>query len=679
MTEAQFPSGPRDIAQALKSSGNTEPNARAVTLPEAIEAQIKTRREALRLTGEVVRNNDDGSVTVRTERGDIDVRPDNQRTPPERGQRVEVNIPPQRPNSNANDVPVELRHAQAEQSQQRSTSTPVNVEVRPDTAPPAPQQPPTEAQPPKQGLPAEGSTVRLQPATSQTLASLQTPQTAELAASTLPQRIDFQAQIIASEAITQLQETLTNTLQTASPQALENTTPLLNLLTNLQTPQIVNLQNVSAAIPQSIPQGLPQPFADFVTSIVRILPLSTADQLNTQTTTPQTFIQSATLPPSALSVALTETEFSFSPANGQLESPVLNIRPAALDVQITRIELPAVTVGAVAAPIDISTAQIFNPYSPASPDTPAVQILQNQPAPALTGIVTSVTQEQLPIITVVFPQISSEQVFTLQFPSENVTLGSQIQVTPITPPDAALAGVAANAQNVPLTAVLQPATQWPALEEVLQTLARNAPQVTQNILNITPSPANPTQLSPAILFFVAAVRGGDLAQWMGDKAQNILKLQKGGKAMSRIGNESQNMTRIAGETFSNDWKAMNIPMLWQGDLHKVALYYKHDREHSESDDGKIKSTRFVFDLTLENMGQVQLDGLFRPHSEAGTRLDLVVRTEEIFSKATQGEMRRLYALALRDSQVTGELSFQNQPDSWVTIKAQHHEGLSVQS
>ncbi len=679
MSEAQFPSGPRNIAQALQSADRVETNARAETLPESVRAEAITRRESLRLTGEIVRANDDGSVTVRTDRGDVNVRADNQRTPPERGQRVEINIPPQREASRAQDIPVEIRHAQTEAPSQRSSGTPVNVEVRASQQPPpAPAQTTTQVQTPppapQQGLPPEGSVVRLQPATAQSVQTAEQPAPAQIQNSTFLQTLDFQTLNAPLQATSQAQETLINLLQTAPPTVLENINSVQALVTNLQTPQVVALQETSTAIPQNLPQSV----RHVLSSITQALPIDTPE-LNPQSISAQTYNAPSALTPLPQAQLTAIEPAIVTPAQFTAETqPALNIRPSALDVQITRIESPRVLV------FD-PVAQSTQSYAPANPFTPAAAepsfqniITQNQGAPALTGVVTGITQAQLPLVTVVFPQISSEQIFTLQFPSENATIGTQIQVTPLTT-EGSLTSVNQAAQNVPLTAVLQPALQWPALEEVLQTLTRSAPQVAQSILNITPSPASPQQLSPAILFFVAAVRGGDLSQWLGDKAQDILKAQRSGKAVSRLGNESQLMGNVARETFSGDWRGLNIPMLWQGDLQKVALYYKHEREQQDDDQSRIKSTRFVFDLTLENMGQVQLDGLFRPHSEAGTRLDLVVRTEDVFSKATQAEMRKLYALALRDSQVTGELSFQNQPDAWVTIQAKNHEGLSVQS
>ena len=62
------------------------------------------------------------------------------------------------------------------------------------------------------------------------------------------------------------------------------------------------------------------------------------------------------------------------------------------------------------------------------------------------------------------------------------------------------------------------------------------------------------------------------------------------------------------------------------------------------------------------MGPVQLDGLFKP-----ARLDLVVRTETGLSDPMRQVMRQTYAEALRAFELTGELSFQNEKESFVKI------------
>jgi len=49
------------------------------------------------------------------------------------------------------------------------------------------------------------------------------------------------------------------------------------------------------------------------------------------------------------------------------------------------------------------------------------------------------------------------------------------------------------------------------------------------------------------------------------------------------------------------------------------------------------------------------------------RLDLVLRTEEGFSKSMKMQMRQAYKSALEETQITGELSFQGKTDLWVHI------------
>ena len=124
---------------------------------------------------------------------------------------------------------------------------------------------------------------------------------------------------------------------------------------------------------------------------------------------------------------------------------------------------------------------------------------------------------------------------------------------------------------------------------------------------------------------------------------------------------------------------MNIPLFWEGDIQKIALHYRHDSGHSqdESDQSGNKGTRFIFDLNLDAMGKVQLDGFFRPVSENGPRLDIILRTEERFSAAMQAEMRRVYMDAIKPSQVGGELSFQDGIDAWVMIDAADARELGV--
>ena len=718
MSETRFPTGSSVPDQSQRAAAETTSSVRIITLPEAIRAEAQTQREALRLQGEVVRVNDDNSVRVRTERGDIDLRPREGQPPPERGTRVEVEIRHNRSSgqvqetANIREIPrAEPQPAQT-QPPARTVTTPVNVEVSQQTQQQAVQPRPADATitpqirntSAAQALPPEGSVVRLQPLPAQSIAGLPPVKPLALILSTLVENIDFQSQIISFEAVSSLQNSLNALLQTpaalaVSPSATSQLPAVLNTpVLSAPTPaSIIPAQNqalifqfspadaqvtTSLGEQPSIGNAPPQPEAlsrlptslinaatDFFQNLPELprLPLSqntsqTGTQVQIQTLrqiSTQPIIQNAQSqiqPAITISAQSLQNSFAQSPAltnaalpGTPLTTNLITPRIETLDVFIERILPPSLIVQSPAAlltktpalPFETGTTQNINPYIPqifsAQPQAAAAPeklILQNQSAAALNGVVTNITNEQLPVLTVFFPQISTTQVFAMQFPSESVTIGTQIQVTPqtTTHPQTAVTG-SAIASTLPLPVLLTPATQWPGFEEMLQTLARAAPQTAQSIANIMPSPANPAQLGPALLFFIAAVRGGDLSQWLGDRASDTLRTQKNGRVMSRLMGEGQTLSRIAGEALPQDWRAVNLPLLWQGDVQKMALYYKHERANSDDEISEIKGTRFVFDLALENMGKVQLDGLFRPG-----RLDLVVRTQEHFSQNKGGAM-----------------------------------------
>lgn len=690
-TEFPSPSSGANLSRiASRGDANGEPNARLISLPEDVRAEVQTRKAVLRLRGEVIRHNDDGSIRVRTQRGTLDVRLRDGQARPERGTPVEIEIPPAKTDgrtpetASVRELPRNSEPPARLSPEQRPSATPVEVEVRPQGDAPAPPReilPAQErpARPPNaQPLPPEGAVVRLQPLPVRVAASLPVDDVVPQVVQSVIAPVVFEAQIVAAQAQSDAQDAVLDVLQTpvpkpvsvsVAPTVVESFAALVSTpapaaplqITSPATPAVVQ-QTAFASLPVTAP-----PSAQALDTIASGPVFSP----------PQVVVSlGAALPevPEPTQTSIFTQVPSPAPApTATFPAPVV-IKPQALDVVIEKITPP--------------DAQLISPLLPQQ-NSPAVNthvaqitkpeniIVQNHNAGSLIGVVTAVTQGALPVVSVYFPALDAEQLFALQFPSDSVTIGTQIQVRPqVTPTIQGDAGLIATAQAMPLGAFFTP-QPWPAMDEALQILARNAPQMAQAMVNVTPSPSNPAQLGPAVMFFVAAMRGGDLGSWLGEKAVEILKGEKGGRGLARLLGDGANLSRMAGEPMSQDWRAVNIPLYYEGDMHKIGLYFRHEHESEDGEDKALKGTRFVFDLALDAMGNVQLDGLFRPVSESGKRLDLVVRTEQHFSEATRGEMRRIYARALRDTGVGGELSFQGGPESWVRVQAKNAAALGV--
>lgn len=503
------------------------------------------------------------------------------------------------------------------------------------------------------------------PATPQAAAALQqtTPPLTQLA--TFPQfpagqQVQVQAQAfqplqslvtqivtqgIAQQTVTQVQNFIQTQVQTSLPQIVftppsvtgTNAAPT-GIQTNFILPaqafqpsQIVSLLQVAGA-PQVPVSGFSFP--------VQSIPNIPVPQVLTQP-----LAQSLTLPVAAQTNAVpaqaaTQTHNAF----------IVSIQPPG--VQIT---------APTQAATQNFTALLHQVQSPAFP------IINGSPQ-GVPAIVAGTTPQNLPVVILRPPALPLAQSFILQTPAPNIQTGAQILIRPqavqvLTQPSLpqTVAGQAPlQAQPLPLAQLLQPGP-WPIMDELYQGLLRVSPQAAQALSQSVPNPGGTvSQLTPAALMFVAAVRSGDFASWLGGKTIDALQRIGKGNLPGRLGAEMASLNR--GDAPVGEWRAVPLPMFWQGEIQKITLYTRQDRDAYGSDENDGQQTRFVFDLDLSRMGPVQLDGLIK-----GQRIDLIVRTELPFSEPMRQAMRQAYTDALYSTELAGELSFQGDTKHWVNV------------
>lgn len=211
---------------------------------------------------------------------------------------------------------------------------------------------------------------------------------------------------------------------------------------------------------------------------------------------------------------------------------------------------------------------------------------------------------------------------------------------------------------------------WTSLNEAQNVIAQHNPQAVQTLNNVIPNAGAPMQFGTTALFFFAAVRGGDIQNWLGDKVVDSLRRAGKSDLLTRLGQEFSGLSRLNAESTSQEWRSLALPLAWQNEIHKVVLHYrKEGGEQNGGSETKGGTTRFVLNLSLGNIGKAQADGLFQEHknNNSSGRLDLVLRTEQGFSQNVQAHLRSLYKDALNESNIAGELSFQESAEYWVHI------------
>jgi hypothetical protein len=204
--------------------------------------------------------------------------------------------------------------------------------------------------------------------------------------------------------------------------------------------------------------------------------------------------------------------------------------------------------------------------------------------------------------------------------------------------------------DTPADILLRLGHDWPALRAALAALEAAAPAVARQLIEALPQPN--ARLGSAALAFLSALRGGDLAGWLGAETVDALRRHGGEELVHRLAEDFRQVAQLARDETGGDWRILLLPVFDGEQVRQVAAYMRRRRRR---DDGSEQEggTRFLVDLELAATGAMQIDGLVR-----GRQLDLVLRSALPFEEAWRHDIDCIFADALGATGMTGALSFQ---------------------
>ena len=213
---------------------------------------------------------------------------------------------------------------------------------------------------------------------------------------------------------------------------------------------------------------------------------------------------------------------------------------------------------------------------------------------------------------------------------------------------------------------------WPAMRQLMATLAASDPALAKSMLATMPQPNR--KLTAALGFFLAAMRGGDARGWLGDDASSALDKAGRRDLLDRLEKDFEGLRREAAEPLPGDWRSYTIPLMDSSGPKPIRLHV-HPLKEDEEGDGKPRGkpgSRFLIDLDLSRFGPMQLDGLVRPN-----HFDLILRSHGTLPPELRVELIQVFADSVRAVGYSGGLSFQSGARSWVKLTRAGQAGLGV--
>lgn len=237
----------------------------------------------------------------------------------------------------------------------------------------------------------------------------------------------------------------------------------------------------------------------------------------------------------------------------------------------------------------------------------------------------------------------------------HVPVGTELSmaVEPALPTPAALP---ASAQSLPQL-LLSVARSWPSLTEAIALLRQNASNAdTLTVLAHLPQ-AGP-KLAAGLLAAMQALRTGDDEGLLGALVASRAGGTTRDDSARKVRQEFAQVSSLAQERPGIDWRCCFIPILDDGTIRQINLFYRRDRRKDRKDAKDEKSgTRFIVEVDMSRMGPFQFDGLVREK-----QFDLMVRSHIALPQKFKQDITELFQEALTLGDYRGGLAFQKVKD-----------------
>lgn len=380
-----------------------------------------------------------------------------------------------------------------------------------------------------------------------------------------------------------------------------------------EQPQAAATPNTSRPLPNNTKDLAPQQMANANTAKI-------AMQGTAQPAAPQP----ATLQPQPQSVGQLMQQQALPPEIPQAGQQTATVATAKVQAQATNLPLPSTSNNAPPAAAQPAAPKAGIPAYVLGHEGDGATILQTP-----VGTLKSYLPQKLPVGTAV--RLDLQVMPTQSQPTTGIP-------TPVT------------AQ----TTVTTLAQQWPALDEALK-LFPSTHEAARPLMQAMPEIG--PKLTSGLLFFIAAVKTGDLRQWLGNRAVAALEARSPDLAARLKGDMAQLQTLLVDSPLQQ-WNSAMIPMLYQGQLEHARLFIRDDPESDNANKKKGGGEqRFIVEVDTSHLGEVQFDGFVRA-GEKAKQFDLIVRSGIPLPVELQQQVRGTFETAMETTGMKGYLAFQ---------------------
>ncbi len=222
--------------------------------------------------------------------------------------------------------------------------------------------------------------------------------------------------------------------------------------------------------------------------------------------------------------------------------------------------------------------------------------------------------------------------------------------------------------------------------DALNFVGKNIPTIGSHIAGANNPNEQPAHnIFAPLLAFTSAIKTGDFRAWLGRGNSKWLENNGHENLLKKAEGEFLSIAKQFAEPVAHQWQSLFFPIAVNGELQQLRLFVKRDRKQNEND-GKRENeedTRFVLEMDLSQLGEMQMDGFVRRNSSntENIQFDLIIRSHNELTQATQKDILNIYNDMGEMTGYKGSIMFQTLKDFPVNpmeeVVANKHEGVVV--
>ena len=195
-----------------------------------------------------------------------------------------------------------------------------------------------------------------------------------------------------------------------------------------------------------------------------------------------------------------------------------------------------------------------------------------------------------------------------------------------------------------------------ALTQLQQTDPTLARDITQHL------PVLGSRFTSGLLFFLSAVKSGERKNMF--STEDLAKLDALAPGlMNQLNKDVKELNQQFANPRLEEWRPINLPLIFGSQAEMAQLYIRKEPESGTKVE-KANGQRFVLDLHMSELGEMQLDGFVRA-TERGNAIDLFLRSENYLEPGFTDEVRTLFITATEAAGIAGNLVFQQGSEHFV--------------